>query len=668
MKLSHQSLLALDFDSATGAHSIKIVPSLGQSFQSWSAHTRVSPVWLYSADEDDRAVALDDTHYGLAFFSSVNPAAFTSHFGVESGGSAFGDIWVSLGAYNLIVVLATEQSAVLAKEFASGVGAALELWELGSKQADESLLVKDIRYVLPDRSADLSKIEPIISEIDRTEPHFKSLLMELSALLAMGAKRSAIQLPTLSSDFDSIAETAFLAITTPPALRSDGDIDEIKRASVLSDLHNINAGLSRLTSQALSGASPIVKTECHFWPHSLLGIGTANRALRNIVAFIGDMLHEFNFEGRSEGLLKRPPPFNTPSRFVPFADLMEYSALDNEPDSVEAPVPVVPITYFSGRDGFKNSAFTTSAPLLSISAGNSYQFSLVTITHEISHRIVASQIAAMLEELDYEFPTFRELTSSTKPKPASYAQVFFEEMFTALNAMAHEHLKIDGSNYRDDTRHLDSIFRDYGEEFEEHLVHVFDFWYFFNRDPALYISTIWCSWAVLPGIAGRIEEYVVRTLVALAANRTSSPSWLEDSKAEMLRQFQNLPRLKGLHLAEDVIHLLTDPAKGEIITARVNARQNVIRVFHMIMKSEKLAAFFAKEELQADRRTRTKSRRSTTSESIYGFTEKEFSPSQFANPIRFLNRYAADDKADPVKSAWVLLMLAFNMHRKVGNG
>ncbi|WP_284777420.1 hypothetical protein [Agrobacterium sp. lyk4-40-TYG-31] len=666
MKLSQQSLLVLDLDPATDTHSIRIAPSLSRSFSNWSAHTRVSPVWLYADLDKAAKPEFTGNEFGLAFVSSVNPAAFASHFGADDFESTFGNIWISLGVYNLVIVLPSKESGELVRDYCEKAAAALELWQFGKKLPDHSIVVDTMTYCLPNRSVELQKIQPIISEIDVTEPHFKSLLVELSALLAMGSKRSAVQTPTLLADFETIAETAFQAITSPAALRSNENVDEVERAAVLSELHNINAGLSRLTSQALSGSTPISKTECHFWPHSLLGIGTANRALRNIVAFIGDTLHEFNFEGRSEALLDRPPSFGKPSRQVPFAELGRHFALDNEQDDGNSPLPIIPITYFSGRDGFKNSAFTTSAPLLSISAGNSYQFSLVTITHEISHRIVASQIASMLDKVEKSFPTFRKLKDASQAVPASYAEVFFAEMFTALNAMAHEHLSLSDSPVLDDPRHLPSIFHDYGEEFEEHLVHVFDFWYFFNRDPVLYITTIWCSWAVLPGIASKIEEYVIRTLIALASNRTASQNWLEETRMEMLRLFQNQPRLTKLHLASEVVELLTNEDMFQTIIKRVNSRQNVIRVFHMILKSQILAASFSKEELVTTSSNRTRSRHST--ETGYGFDEREFSSAKFSNPIRFLNRYASDEKADPVKSAWVLMMLAFNMHRKNENG
>jgi hypothetical protein len=71
-----------------------------------------------------------------------------------------------------------------------------------------------------------------------------------------------------------------------------------------------------------------------------------------------------------------------------------------------------PITYYSGRDGFKNDTLTASAPLASIGSANCVMWNPTKITHELSHRIVSPVLGHLIplgvEKLakDFDFLTF----------------------------------------------------------------------------------------------------------------------------------------------------------------------------------------------------------------------------------------------------------------------
>ncbi|NEI53219.1 hypothetical protein GR217_37160 [Rhizobium leguminosarum] len=669
MKISRQSLLSLDFDLASNEHTVRIHPDILHSFDSWSSHTRVSPIWLYGDKTKSAPAGLEPSDVGLAFIANTNPASFVAHFGRDFlDGPEIGNVWVSLGSFNLIVVLKEENGAALIEEFCRSVSSTYELWTF--KPADYDITNRSHTVGLMDFypatvQSSTSSVEPIAKEIDQTEPHFQSILVELTALLSMAIKRSANQLPNLTKDFEVLAEAAFNFLIERPALRKKSGFGEPEKTRVLSGLQNINAGLSRLTSQALSGASPIAKTECHFWPHSLLGIGIANTGLRNIVAYISDIFEEFSFSDRTSLLLSTASQSEKATNDVPFAELAGFFPLDQiKPDARQR--TMIPITYFSGRDGFKNSTFTTSAPLMSIQAGNAYEYSLVTITHEISHRIVAATIAKMLKPYDGNTPSYDKIISEISTPNRAHGALFFQNYILALVNIALENHAVD-PDWQSNVDFLDTIILDFGEEFEEHLVHVFDFWYFFDRNYSRYITAIWCSWAVIPNIAARIEEYVVRTLIALSSNNVTKTDWVGESVAEMLTVFEELKARDALHLADEVIDLLTDKERLDEIVQRVHARQNVIRVFHSIFKSEILAGKLAEEPLPGKRPAK-RSRDLKKGEQKYNFREREFSVSKFGNAIKFLKQYAADDKAQPNKSAWVLLMLAFNMYRSREHG
>ena len=63
--------------------------------------------------------------------------------------------------------------------------------------------------------------------------------------------------------------------------------------------------------------------------------------------------------------------------------VVEQVAIQSAEGSVPARLPL--IVCFSGRDGFRSTSFSLSAPLEVISGGNAYGWTPITLTHEICH-------------------------------------------------------------------------------------------------------------------------------------------------------------------------------------------------------------------------------------------------------------------------------------------
>ena len=57
-------------------------------------------------------------------------------------------------------------------------------------------------------------------------------------------------------------------------------------------------------AQALTGISPVTESECHYWGHSFLGLGSANIALWNICSFLQRTLGEARIAGRVRSLAR----------------------------------------------------------------------------------------------------------------------------------------------------------------------------------------------------------------------------------------------------------------------------------------------------------------------------------------------------------------------------
>jgi hypothetical protein len=165
-------------------------------------------------------------------------------------------------------------------------------------------------------------------------------------------------------------------------------------------LVNINAALSRLTSQTYSGISPILETECHFFTHSLLAVGTATMAIANFRRFIEDRVHESRLIGRLKCLAKQPPwtfdlmSLGTAHEFWDREHLFAAEIdelLEESPPTARMPT----ITYFSGRDGFRSTRLALSAPLEVLTGANSRTWSVLTLTHELCHILVDAVLGTL---------------------------------------------------------------------------------------------------------------------------------------------------------------------------------------------------------------------------------------------------------------------------------
>ncbi|MEI9899138.1 MAG: hypothetical protein WDN31_02335 [Hyphomicrobium sp.] len=62
---------------------------------------------------------------------------------------------------------------------------------------------------------------------------------------------------------------------------------------------------------------------------------------------------------------------------------------------------------------------------------------------------------------------------------------------------------------------------------DEKLTHIFDYFHFYDQEPYEYVSNIWQSWAVQPSISTKFDEYIERTVVALAVRHVGSQNWAE---------------------------------------------------------------------------------------------------------------------------------------------
>ncbi|HEY5723179.1 MAG TPA: hypothetical protein VIT45_12735 [Allosphingosinicella sp.] len=644
------------------------------------------------------------------FLSGATPAWLENHLSNRSL-SLLGDdsIFLTLGAFSLIVISYFEEVSEEIQSICTRYRIATETWVA----REEPLRTSKFEEINGDEIRTTNPAEHTIIGSKKRRPFSSSLLdnasiqaedplgimtLELYALLSVINSRSIGPLEVFSDDAAEVELVVNKLITDSPGSNphdgddvSDLDLPATEPQELLLTL---NAALSRLCSQALAGTTPIMQTECHFWPHSFLGIGVANLALRNVADFVTQLVVEANYHQRYKILFDskfdissdwiNPIPRGLPSyldlRPKAIAGLPGHAAADVSrliPHPASKFAAPTPITYFSGRDGFTNNALTVSAPLPSVSGCDSYKWNLGTITHELSHRVVSGKLQNIFRDLLERF-ALQDITNIDSlldwfDDPPTSIAGYAEKLvgFSLLSVHAADFK--DGELRKNTQFSTFEFFKDakelYSVQIEETLVHIFDFYHFYGSDPRVYMDFVWLSWAVQPSIARKTDDYIRRTVTALSISHLLSENWRERAVEDFLSGLNSEPLASGLSFSKDLIDALSEPSCRTAYEHHLEVMQPIIILFHLLFKSEDLRESARKEEFRSPemRRSRGPAGRSTNRPFNYSARSGTFStgdPSipaiSYSNPLVFLRDYSRQASPNAANSAWLLHMLAFN--------
>lgn len=434
---------------------------------------------------------------------------------------------------------------------------------------------------------------------------------------------------------------------------SNGDGDNTR----LSWLVNVNAALSRFTSQTFAGVSPIAATECHFWSNSLLGIGLATQALVNIRRFtetaVGnvdwlellDQLGETDIPKDWKLLFTRVP--GKAADWIDAEEMMREALLKRETSlaattSDQTRMPL--IVCFSGRDGFRSTSFTLSAPLEVISQGNAYGWSPITLTHEISHVWINGILsiifpdpadAAAMKRMDQIVQGRQIETVLDDLKLAIY--------FTyTLLEREREGLPIDGPP---SGKPWLELVETHGLQVNEALTHILDYQFFYHQDEVRYIKSIWSSWDVIPNIKERLQSYLIRSACALLCERISHDRAIGttlDRLEELLKELK-AEMGKANYLDDALAILKQDRAELE---KKVRNRELLVRIAKVFLTNQPIGARLDREYQEP--------------RGVYANLEwLKFDFQQIWNPTRFLGHHCKERKGDRVRALWLMTKVAF---------
>lgn len=612
-------------------HRVTFCKSTEEAIQTWDWTARSSRIFaLDGASPPDFSITADAQMY---FVGPIDPSM------VSVACPAF----LCLGAYNLILVAATaDQKSAVSEFFASHGQLRWEKWQLAGSIIHDS----DITYHLPPPTQGgqikvAKGLAGLPSSLAAADEENRTLLAATIAKAGVYMEDVAEELQTFADNFRTLFDT------------SGGDVSD-----TLPWLVTVNAHLSRYSSQTFSGVSPITGTECHFWTHSLLGVGMATQALVRIRRFIersvGDIdwmdklqtLKQVSYADFQKADKMRAPLYQRPAGAVgEWQDLEDIVAAQYAKAVSEDPEPRLPlIVCFSGRDGFRSTQFSLSAPLEVISGCNTFGWSPMTLTHEVCHVWVTGFLGTLFQNLDSEDERKRlGALFNGERAPAN----LFEELQLAMNFCI-------GALYREihEMEMHEAIQETWFEVFEavqaplnELLTHVMDYQLFFHRDDEKYVRAIWLSWDTIPNIKHRLGEYILRSASALLSGGINN----SNSVANSLNRLEQL--LTGLQGAHNNGRYLTEALAmlQKNRTAYMKQMQNRVRLVRLVRT-------FVTDETLA---LRLQQEKGAAGGPYAAMKIKDFTCDAITNPLRFVLHFANNKEPDRVKAAWMLTKLAF---------
>lgn len=635
--------LILEDQADPPTRSIRLAPDLTGAVSRWRSSSRLSPVWpIQGFDGTPQAFA--GTHK-LLFVGPAQPAELFASVPGLAEATGIG-AWLTAGCFNIVLRIGEDDGPALHAAVLDWIRArdlSFESWSLRDG------LITGTEHAIIGKADAQPAIDALAAEAAHDEtPVLRPAFQENVIVTATSLARAAAVYPPI---FDRLNIAALASCETARAYR-EGRIGVLEMQS---RLLSMNAALSRFSSQAFSGVPPILGTECHFWIHSLLGTGSANIALDNLVSAIQQVLGEARLPERLALLETKTAGVPDKTRLVSDAQLLRFDILAQTEHDAITDAGIVPlVTYFSGRDGFSSQLQTLSAPLTTLAECNSYRSNLLTVTHEISHIFIQAVLSVLAPSLgnDTEMAIVRKVA-----RPGFHAanhldaarQLLVEAVITMESARGK--LPANQVNVR-----LPGLFERWRTEMQEILVHAFDFLYFHQGDPEFYVKSIWHSWCSIPGISDRVPEYLMRTLCSVAVTLLEAGSaTLFDAVVantrELLTDIQ--PNIDpASNYVEQALTLLRklddDEALREQTQKDFAARLYLVRLVRIYLFSERLAAMLFDNPYARSHKSGDVKRK------------LHYDRTPLGNALTFLKDQLRENPSE-AESLWVLHCLAFDL-------
>jgi hypothetical protein len=647
VKFQKEEYLILEYDLDAQKTKVNFSNKFNTAISNWEYLTRISPI--IAIDFSNAPVSIPQINLEnkchLIFFGLFNP----ENLDLEIFNNT--KVWITHGLFNLICFTQEEEKFNNVIQWLEGYSIRHESWEIQNYE------LTSISFLFFDsKENEWRKKINEIQEIN-VPSTLRSCIMEYCALTSSILSRSE---KTVTEFIDFFARIiSFVESDLKEYLASNKAIYD-----VFSDITVINSGLTRFSSQTFAGITPIEQTEGHIWSHSLLGNGIPNYALFKIRKFVEEKIGELRIPVIIELLqyITDDVPnllnINALDDFWSKDNLILYLANTKVSKKYknELKEEIVPlITYFSGRDGYRSQVNTLSAPIESISSANTIEWSLITITHEISHTIIKGILPLILPNLADENDIKRSIEIAIV-RDCEIHNLLEEIKRVVLISILDIELCSTGKKENELEISNESDFIEvlgrWHSEIEEILAHVFDFMYFYSSDAEKYIKEIWISWSVLPNVKKRIHGYLVRTICAILSHYLSKGLQAEEyCYTVVLNTFSSLKEQNGgIPVINEASEYLED--NWDLIKEHVAARRQLVKIAKAFLYSESMVkGAFGEEWISINK---------NSIEGIYNYRKNILSRKPMSNPLLFIKQFSNSLQPSSIESLWIYYNIVFN--------
>ncbi len=520
---------------------------------------RTSPIFPVQAGSSP-----PDVRDTFMFFYCFDPAFPVLGRLVNKGSAQLLDhLFFTIGLASIVLITPDESLADEAQEIAGEAPAAREVWQVkDSRIVSVTCDVKETNVAAPQIGVRAYHSLPLSA---------RAAVDEFVANMAVILPKAAAHMPTELTTFtrlmkavdELVGELVYVSDPQgdPPdslseyssgGLSADPSLCETIMHQAVDRIIQINSALSYLSTQALTGAVPIIERRSLIRRYSLLGVGTAVLAITRIArsiehAFAQAALEEL-FSDRARDARPLPGldelPAYDASKWARFS-VNEFA----QKVSPREPYPRLP--YFSGRLGFREAEYTISAALQALASGATPEWSLLTLTHEMVHGHVRNLLSYIFqdepglrpeERKNKQYAQFKARVDRKPQDDENLVSSIRTVMFTYCGLACNHGSLTRPRRQPDFIKSEPGKGKAFGYHFtllpqetfwltleQEHrniseiLVHVLDLHYFYASRLSAYIPLIWRSWATLPHVMGDMRQYLLRSLLAIATKKEGTP-------------------------------------------------------------------------------------------------------------------------------------------------
>jgi hypothetical protein len=446
----------------------------------------------------------------------------------------------------------------------------------------------------------------------------KAIVDEFVANIALIVPKVSIHIPNEIETFERlvyhvnelIAELIYLydpkgapSVTlneySAEVLKKDAMVRESIIHQNIDRLIQINSALSYVSTQALSGAVPILERRSLIRRHSLLGIGTSILALNSLARSIEQAFSEEPIEDIIADRMTDAKPLSGLENLPDYdpSEWKKYYSVNRWHKKVDPRQRYPKLPYYSGRLGFRETEYTISAALEAITVGLSLEWSLLTVTHEMLHGHVRNLLTLLFQGDPNKPPDEKRNEFYQRYKAQVRKEKLTDEneldslrlIILVYCCLTITHGSITRKPFSEpfekaakDTDvvkkgvrkfflpDLDNLWYEFELEYRnisEIFVHVLDLHYFYGSRIAAYIPMIWRSWGEVPHVKGDLRQYILRSLLTISTKITGSRYNRFNKSIERLRELIDI-HINGIldiPLIHEVIKYLVDEEKREAL-------------------------------------------------------------------------------------------------------